>query len=46
VAASEYLFSQFASGHSLYVFQTGHLPFLEATGKYIEALTTFTNSNP
>ena len=43
VAASEHLFHQLTNGHSLKLFDTGHLPFLEAPGKYIEALTTFTN---
>jgi pimeloyl-[acyl-carrier protein] methyl ester esterase len=44
--ATEYLFNQLANGHSFQVLQAGHLPFLESPGKYIEALTNFTNSAP
>ena len=44
MAASEFLFSQLANGHSIHRFKTGHLPFLEAPSEYIEALTTFANS--
>ena len=46
VEASEFLFRHLKNGHSLQVFETGHLPFLEAPSKYIEALTTFADSNP
>jgi len=44
VGASEYLFRQLPNGHSLHTLPTGHLPFLEATGKYIEESINFMNS--
>ncbi len=44
VEASRYLFSQLPLGHSLHVFESGHLPFLQAPAKYIKALSTFVNS--
>jgi pimeloyl-[acyl-carrier protein] methyl ester esterase len=45
VKASEFLFSRLENGHSIHVLETGHLPFLEAPSKYIEALTNFANSD-
>lgn len=44
VAASEYLFGQLPHGHSLNIFETGHLPFLEAPDKYIGSLNFFTTA--
>lgn len=43
VAASEFLFNQLANGHSIHPFDAGHLPFIESSSQYIEALTTFAN---
>lgn len=43
VEANEFLFGQLENGHSLHIFNTGHMPFLEAPTKYIEALNMFAN---
>lgn len=45
-SASEYLFGQLKFGESLHLLQSGHLPFLEETDKYIGTLTSFLTTTP
>ena len=41
VDASQFLFDQLPNRHSMHRFETGHLPFLQDSGKYIEVLNQF-----
>jgi pimeloyl-[acyl-carrier protein] methyl ester esterase len=43
--ASQLLFDQLPNGHSIHRFESGHLPFLQEPGKYIEVLNQFMQPN-
>ncbi len=43
VEASQYVFDNLPTRHSIHLFEAGHLSFLQEPGKYMEALTNFAN---